>query len=377
MAEPTAAASAGPSPGRHPLVERILGGTVPEAIRMSAARGALPIPMNDLLYLQICLLQDEDAGIAAAAGESLDKVDSDGILPVLRDPACDPLVLDHFARSGRLTGAALEAAVAHPSLTDAALESLAASGDEMTLNLIVTNEVRLIAAPGLVEVLRANPNLSTDNRRRLGELERDFLGKEPLQFRPARPEQPLEPAPVPGIPLEPPADDEPITEEMLAQEPPVLDEAAFEEEERRTPAFQRIMKMNVSERVQLAMKGSAEDRAILIRDTAKMVSKQVLKSPKLSENEITTFAAMRNVSEEILRGIASRRDWTKSYAVAHALVRNPKTPGGVSLQFLPRLGTRDLKIVAGDKNVPELVRRQARTLFLSRTQPAKKFKKGH
>ena len=376
MAEASAPAPAAPPSTRHPLVEKILGGSAPEAIRMTAARGALPIPMNDLLYLQICLLQDEDPGIAAAAAESLERVDSDAILPLLHDPACDPLILDHFARSGRLTGAALEASVAHPLLTDAALESLAASGDEMLLNLIVTNEVRLIKTPGLLDVLRANPNLSSDNRRRLGELERDFLGKEPLQFRPARPEPPLDPDAVPEISPEAPSD-EPITEEQLAQEPAELDAEYFEEEERTTPVFQKIMKMNVSERVQLAMKGGAEERKILVRDTARLVSRQVLKSPKVSENEITVFAGMRNVHEDILREIAKRRDWTKSYAVAHALVRNPKTPAGVSLQFLPRLGTRDLKIVAGDKNVPELVRRNARTMFLVRTQPPKKGKKAH
>jgi hypothetical protein len=131
----------------------------------------------------------------------------------------------------------------------------------------------------------------------------------------------------------------------------------------------------VADKVQLAMKGNAEERAILIRDSARMVAMQVLKSPKLSDNEICSYANMRNVAEDVLREIASHRDWTKSYAVAHALVRNPKTPGGLSVQFLPRLGTRDLKVVMGDKNVSELVRRQARALFLARTQPPKKLGK--
>ena len=150
------------------------------------------------------------------------------------------------------------------------------------------------------------------------------------------------------------------------------------EQLRKTPAFQKIMKLNVAERLQLAMKGNAEERAILIRDTAKMVAHAVIKSPKLSDNEITTFAAMRNIHEEILRVIASRKDWTKNYSTVHALVRNPKTPPGLSVQFLARLGNRDLKIVAGDKNIPELVRRQARNMFMVRTQPPKRMgKKAH
>ena len=109
-----------------------------------------------------------------------------------------------------------------------------------------------------------------------------------------------------------------------------------------------------------------------------MVGQAVLKSPKLSDNEITTFAAMRNIHEDILRVIASKKEWTKTYATIHALVRNPKTPPGLTLQFLARLGNRDLKIVVSDKNIPELVRRQARNMFVVRTQPPKKMgKKAH
>jgi hypothetical protein len=104
----------------------------------------------------------------------------------------------------------------------------------------------------------------------------------------------------------------------------------------------------------------------------------VLKNPRLSDNEISNFAAMRNVNEDILRAIASNREWTKTYSVVVSLIRNPKTPPGLTIQFLGRLGTRDLKIAAGDKNIPEVLRRHARELYLARTQPPKRaFKKAH
>ena len=367
---------------RHPLVEKILSGTAPAAIRMGAARGALPLPLQDLVYAQICLLHDAAPQVVQAATESLAGLSGDSLLPILRDPGCEPVLIDHVVRSGRLSGSALEAAIAHPAIMDATLESAAASGTEETLNLIVTNEVRLIKNPHLLETLRANANLSADNRRRLQELERDFIGKEELRVRPS-------PAPVTDLPADalpegalaegvPAGSEEPPSDDAA---PPVMteeEEARYEEALKNTPTFQKIMKMNVAERVQLAMKGSAEERAILIRDTAKMVAHQVLKSPKLSESEVASFAKMRNIHEDMLRVIATRKDWTKTYATVHALVRNPKTPPGLTIQFLPRLGNRDLKIVCGDKNIPELVRRQARNLFLIRTQPPKKMgKKAH
>src|SRR5437773_1930463 len=362
---------AAPKTPRHPLVEKILAGSAADSIRLTAARGALPLPLQDLVYAQICLLQDEQPAVVQAATESLGKMTGETLAPILRDPGCDPIVLDHFARTGRLAGDALEAVIAHPAVLDATLESVAANAPGETLNLIVTNEVRLIKNPRLLEVLRANPHLLPDDRRRLAELERDFIGKEEIKIRPA-----TAPAPVPEA--APPEGEPPPPEGEIA--PPILTEEQernFEEALKRTPAFQKIMRLNVAERLQLAMKGSAEERAILVRDTARVVAGAVLKSPKLSGSEITGFAAMRNVSEEILRVIASKKEWTKSYSTVHAPGRNPKTPPGLTSQFLPRLGTRDLRIVAGDKNIPELVRRNARNLFLARTQPSKKMKKAH
>ncbi|HEU4403195.1 MAG TPA: hypothetical protein VFT43_13950 [Candidatus Polarisedimenticolia bacterium] len=367
---------------RHSLADRILADSSPESLRLAAARGALPLPLQELLFVQVRLLADAAQAVAQAAAESLVAVPLETLVPIFADPGCDPVVIDHFARSGRMDGAALEAVIAHPAIPDATLETLAAEAPTETLNLIVTNEVRIIGNPRLLSLLRSNPNLHPDNRRRLLELERDFVGKETLQVRraPAAAAGPAtEALPTPGD--APPPDVVPDEAAAEAETPPPLspeEEQKYEEELRRTPAFQRIMKLNVAERVQLAMKGNAEERAILIRDTARLVAQQVLKSPKLSDSEITSFANMRNVSEDILRVIASHRDWTKTYTVAHALVRNPKTPTGVSVQFLPRLGTRDLKIVMGDKNIPELLRRQARNLFVARTQPPKKMgKKAH
>lgn len=369
-------------PGRHPLVERILAGDAPEMIRLSAARGALPLPQQDLIYVQICLLRDALPAVAQAATDSLARLSAEGLLSVLKDAACDSIVIDHFARSGLLTGAVLEAAIAHPSISDATLEALAAGAPAEALDLIVTNEVRIIRNPRLLQLLRANPALSTDNRRRLLELERDFVGKDPLEMRrtqaasapAASPEIAAETAPIPAEGAEPPAGEEEAAQPVMTPE----EVKNYEESLRRTPAFMKIMQMSVAERIQLAMKGTAEERAVLIHDTAKMVAQQVLKSPKLSDHEITFFANMRSIHEDILREIAGHRDWTKTYAVAHALVRNPKTPPGAAVQFLPRLGTRDLKVVMGDKNIPDLVRRQARNIFLVRTTPPKKLgKKSH
>jgi hypothetical protein len=110
----------------------------------------------------------------------------------------------------------------------------------------------------------------------------------------------------------------------------------------------------------VAMKGTREERAILIRDPNKIVAAAVLSSPKLNDTEVEAIAKMANVSEDVLRTIALSRAWTKSYAIVHALVRNPKTPVAMSMNFLPRLVDKDLRSLSTNRNVPEVLRVTAR-----------------
>jgi hypothetical protein len=125
-------------------------------------------------------------------------------------------------------------------------------------------------------------------------------------------------------------------------------------------AVQRLAAMTVSERMGAAMKGSREERAILIRDPNKLVSVAVLSSPKLNESEVENFAKMANVSDEVLRIIGQTRAWVKNYGVASSLTKNPKTPLAVSLHLMQRLTDRDLKMITLDRNVQEPLRIAAR-----------------
>lgn len=125
-------------------------------------------------------------------------------------------------------------------------------------------------------------------------------------------------------------------------------------------ALQQLQGMTVPQKIKAAMKGSREVRALLVRDPNRIVAAAVLSSPKLSDQEVESFARMANVSEDVLRVIGQNRSWTKSYAVVAALVKNPKTPVAVSLTLLPRLNDRDLRALAIDRNVPEPLRLAAR-----------------
>ena len=125
-------------------------------------------------------------------------------------------------------------------------------------------------------------------------------------------------------------------------------------------AVQRLSSMTVAQRVTRAIKGSREERSVLIRDPNKLVSAAVLSSPKVSDTEVEAFARMANVSEEVLRVIGTTRAWMKNYAIMSALTRNPKTPVTLSMNLLARLNDRDLRQLATDRNVPDVLRLTAK-----------------
>ena len=123
---------------------------------------------------------------------------------------------------------------------------------------------------------------------------------------------------------------------------------------------ERVAMMSVLEKMKAAMRGTREERAILVRDPNRLVAAAVLSSPKLTGQEVEAIAKMANVGEEVLRVIGMNRGWTKNYGVVAGLVRNPKTPVAVSLNLLQRINDRDVKLLALDRNIPEPVRMAAR-----------------
>jgi len=143
-------------------------------------------------------------------------------------------------------------------------------------------------------------------------------------------------------------------------EEPLVDTGEADPENKPADAPVPLASLSVMQRMKLAMRGTREQRAQLIRDPNRLVAAAVLSSPKLTENEVEGFARMANVTEEVLRVIGANRAWVKNYAVALNLVRNPKSPVALSLQLLNRLTEKDVKMLTSDRNVPEPLRIAAR-----------------
>jgi hypothetical protein len=123
---------------------------------------------------------------------------------------------------------------------------------------------------------------------------------------------------------------------------------------------QVLQTMTIPQKIKLALSGAKDARTLLIRESSKMIALSVLENPRITMGEVEFFAKSTNLSEDVMRKIGSNSEWSKRYAVASALVSNPKTPVGISLGFVTKLTDHDLGLLEKSRNVPAAVRTAAR-----------------
>jgi hypothetical protein len=140
----------------------------------------------------------------------------------------------------------------------------------------------------------------------------------------------------------------------------------------RDNTMQKINRLDVKGRIQLALKGNKEERSILIRDGTKVVALAVLEAPKLSDGEVEKFALQKNVLEAVLRQIPLKRRFMKNYIVVRNLVSNPRTPLDLGLGLMKHLQIQDLKNISNNKEISETVRKMALKTYKQRLDMANK-----
>tara|TARA_B100000674_G_scaffold492126_1_gene511505 strand:+ start:390 stop:1397 length:1008 start_codon:yes stop_codon:yes gene_type:complete len=136
-----------------------------------------------------------------------------------------------------------------------------------------------------------------------------------------------------------------------------------EEEEGSTALWKLISKMNMAQKVRLAMVGDINARKLLIRDVKRSVYMTVLRSPRLTVKEIGNFAKNKSLNEDIIRYIANNRDWTKAYSTKLGLIYNPKCPPNIAMAFVRSVRHNDLMKIARAKDVPAYVARTAKQVL--------------
>lgn len=351
------------------VIGLIESGVYPRDVVATIARGFLPLPQDELVTVLAYLGVSEDAEIANYARAALADVPPRILLEFAtrEDTEVETLVrLMWVSTDDQL----IEALIRNKSVPDDAVVALARVAGAHLQEVIVINQARILRAPEILDALLENPSLTPEARRRALETREEFFEKK------ARAEAAEEPAALEeepellDLPLEPIADllDRAAEMDVLPPKQTVALTELEKKDSRASAIWSKLAYMSVSEKVQLAFKGDRMLRMLLVRERIKLVAVAVLRNPRIGEQEIENIAGMRNVEEEVLRVIGTRQEWASKYSIMVILCRNPKTPVGVVLSFINRLTLRDLKGLKDDKGVSQVVRENAKRIYLSRTQ---------
>lgn len=390
------------------MIDHIRKSAVSANLVQAAARGALSLPPEEMIEIMV-YLANHNRAFGDLARMTLAGWDEKSSLATAANPATPPEVLAYLIDPNNLRPPLLPALVENPSVSEETLLELAVRGSREIVQVMLAS-ARVNNSPTLRRALASNPSLKANETASLTEATSPGDAAEPAQVRdevlaedagpeaPAGPEEMLdetvtafmkehaaEIAAEDGKPFQPlggvlselepggPSAQPPAGAKAPAKGAPSAYHAhQVEEEKRRGGALQKIAKLDIKGRIQLAMKGNKEERSILIRDGTKIVALAVLDSPKITDGEVEAFASQKNVLEAVLRGIPMKRRFAKLYPVTRNLVFNPRTPLDLSLSLMKHILVNDLRNLAGNKEISDTVRKLALKMFKQKMESGPK-----
>jgi hypothetical protein len=140
------------------------------------------------------------------------------------------------------------------------------------------------------------------------------------------------------------------------------------EEDAHESLEKKIRKMTVGQRIKLAYMGNVTVRRLLVRDPNKLVAGAVVKSGRMTENEVKKAASNANLHSDLLRELARNKAAMRKYPVKLAMVNNPKAPPAVALKIVSQLHKSDLRSLANSRSVSSVIFQAAANLYRKKYQ---------
>jgi hypothetical protein len=352
--------------------QRLLDRKTPAPMRQLAAKGVAPgLKPHDALAVVVLLSESEDDADRTTAQATLHKLPPQLLAGALT-PQVAPAVLDAIAVLYAADAATMEKMLALPQLSPSTVAAVAGRGNEPVCELIATNEQRLLAHPEIIEKLYMNKATRMSTADRI--LELAVRHKLELTGIPAYKEAAI--AIQNELIAEPQDEDtyddklfkttdaiaQTIVLDLAVEDTHQVDEETGEEKvkEKVLPLYQQLAEMTTSQKIRRALLGTGTERMLLVRDTNRLVCMAAIKSPAIQESEVVLISASRSVSDDVLRAIASDREWTRTHQIKVNLVMNPRTPFTFAARLIQHLREHELKLLSKSKNVTGAVSQAAR-----------------
>ncbi len=352
---------------RNPIVRKIADGDAKDDILQMVVGRQLPLTEEEYLESLVFVMKHEMFKLQAL--ECLKELTDSTKLSYVERRDGNPRVSYYIlleslnAHQTAIIGKIIQNQTIPPEF----LIKIAEKADTAILEMLLENQIKLIAYPEIMEAMEKNPTITNFILGRIHEIRTFYLSKENAA----------------EIPLEAVIDD--LKETMLldgekkngeeGEENDSESESDEEEdmdialviEKKAKSLIQEINNMSISERIKLALGGTKTQRMVLIKDSNKMVSLAVIESPKISIDEISILSKNKSLPSEIIAKISINREWTKNYPIMLELVQNPKTPIKSALSFIKQLHIQDLRQVTVNRNINPVIRSLAINFYSQKT----------
>jgi hypothetical protein len=350
--------------------------------RMMAARGMAPLPPADQMSVLYQLAIDGDSSLASAARSTILGMPDKLVASALGETSLDPRVLDLFAHLLGDRPSVFDTLVGNNAVADATIAMLAVRAGPREIDRIAANEQRLLRHPEIISAMYMNKSARMSTVDRAVELAVrnnvrvpglacwDEIAK---ALQTEKPQTSAEVDALFDIAADAAREDDSLLtkgdgEKVRDDSEEDKFEKAIADKTKNVP----INELSVPAKIRLATLGNAFQRGALIRDPLRVVYMATIKSPAVTEFEAQNYAGNPNLPDDVLRFVASKREWTKLYGTKYALCKNPKTPITEAMRLMPFLREKDLVILTKSKGVASAVVAQARKLMMQRRGGEKK-----
>ena len=372
-------------------VQKFLAPAAPAAVAQLVVRGVVPMPPLVRLCALYQIAHFGPEGLREEAAEAVSSMPR-GLIEPLLSQALPGDILDWMTVLLCADAELIGVLLGNELTPLESLERLASTGEGPILERLALNQARLLREPILIQRLYFNTALRPSSADRLLELaaregvdlswlpdsealissigeggasageEEDQLFQELHGSQGGRTEGTADENA--SKLTQTSVEDEPPR--ATAQPVPRAKEAEPQAGGKRLTPAQRIQKMNVSSKVRLALLGNQSERALLIRDANKVVSRAAIRSPAVSESEALLYARNNALSADVIEYISKNKKWMRSYPIKVSIVMNPKTPAHTALQYLTHLRPADLNSIVRSHGVPAVVRQRAQAILKAR-----------
>lgn len=323
-----------------PEVARIVKPGAPRDVQLAAARGALPLAGKDLLTVLFFLCRSSDAEIKKAAVRTLRESPETILTPVLKEESLHPQLIDLLVRARMTDGELMGAVIMHVATTLKTLLYLAGKASSEVLERLAGHQNLLHQNPELVSAIIANPAAEKTLKFKLGW---------------QAPEAAVQSAADQKGDVGEVDDDEDVDGDDEERSQTEIEALMKEADAEGLSKYQIAMELKVAEKIKMGLTGDKEWRAIMMKQSNKLIQGAVMKNPRITDGEVLMVAKSKTSSDDLIRLILLNKDWVKNYEIKKALLVHPKTPPPKALRFVSFMTMKDIKQMAKSRQLSNII----------------------